>query len=304
MAKGKNAITQKQTQNRKGKKKVLITGSNGMLGSSLLGQLKKKYSIKGITIEDADITDINAITKVITKAKPDIVIHTAGYTKVDDCEGNSLLAYKVNAIGTRNVAVACQKIAASMVYISTDYVFDGTKNTPYIEFDAANPLSVYGKSKLAGEEFIRQILNRFYIIRTSWLYGKGGTNFVDTIINKAKTEKVLKVVEDQRGSPTYTNDLADKIGEIIKEEKYGIYHITNSGSCSWFDFAKKIIDIRNIGPIRLIPIKSSELNRPAKRPANSVLQNFMLELEGIPLLRSWEEAVREYVRWSRGDNRA
>jgi len=296
MAKGKNAITQKQTQNRKGKKKVLITGSNGMLGSSLFEQLKKKYSIKGITIEDADITDFDAVVKVIRKIKPDIVIHTAGYTKVDDCESNSLLAYKVNAIGTRNVAVACQKIDASMVYISTDYVFDGTKESPYTEFDAANPLSVYGKTKLAGEEFVRQILNRFYIIRTSWLYGKGGSNFVDTIINKAKKEKVLKIVDDQRGSPTYANDLADKIGENIKEEKYGIYHVTNSGSCTWFEFAKRIIEYSNIKGVDVIPIKSNALNRPAKRPANSVLQNFMLELEGIPLLRHWEEAVREYIR--------
>ncbi|MFZ3066059.1 MAG: dTDP-4-dehydrorhamnose reductase [Nitrospirota bacterium] len=295
MAKGKNAITQKQTQNRKGKKKVLITGSNGMLGSSLLEQLKKKYSIKGITIEDADITDFDAVVKVIRKIKPDIVIHTAAYTKVDDCESNSLLAYKVNAVGTRNVAVACQKIDASMVYISTDYVFDGAKDSPYIEFDSANPISVYGKTKLTGEEFIRHILNRFYIIRTSWLYGAGGTNFVDTIINKAKTEKELKIVDDQRGSPTHAKDLADKIGEIIDKERYGTYHVTNSGSCSWFEFAKKIVDISHIGHIRLISIKSSELNRPAKRPANSVLQNFMLELEGIPLLRHWEEAVREYV---------
>lgn len=293
MTKSKNAITQKQ--NRKRKKKVLITGSNGMLGSSLLEQLKKKYSIKGITIEDADITDFDAVVKVIRKIKPDIVIHTAGYTKVDDCEGNSLLAYKINAIGTRNVAVACQKIAASMVYISTDYVFDGIKDSTYTEFDATSPISLYGKSKLAGEIFVQQILSRFYIIRTSWLYGSGGTNFVDTIINKAKTEKVLKVVDDQKGSPTYTKDLADKIGEIIDKERYGTYHVTNNGSCSWFEFAKKIVDMSHIEPIRLIPIKSSELNRPAKRPANSVLQNFMLELEGIPLLRSWEEAVREYI---------
>lgn len=295
MAKGKNAITQKQTQNRKGKKKVLITGSNGMLGSSLLEQLKKKYSIKGITIEDADITDFDAVVKVIRKIKPNIVIHTAAYTKVDDCESNSILAYKVNTIGTRNVAVACQKIDASMVYISTDYVFDGTKESPYTEFDATNPLSVYGKTKLAGEEFVRQILNRFYIIRTSWLYGKGGSNFVDTIINKAKKEKVLKIVDDQRGSPTYANDLADKIGEIIKEEKYGIYHVTNSGSCTWFEFAKRIIEYSNIKGVDVIPIKSNALNRPAKRPANSVLQNFMLLLEGIPLMRPCEEAVREYI---------
>ena len=263
MAKGKG---------QKVKRKLLITGSNGMLGKALVERLSKKYSIKAITREDADITDLNTITKVITKIKPDIVIHTAAYTKVDDCESNSIHAYKVNAIGTRNVAVACQRIDASMVYISTDYVFDGTKNAPYIEFDAANPISIYGKTKLAGEEFVRQILNRFYIVRTSWLYGEGGVNFVDTIINKANTEKELKIVNDQRGSPTYTKDLADKIGEIISRERYGIYHVTNSGSCSWFEFAKKIVDISNIGPIRLIPIKSSELNRLAKRPANSVLQ--------------------------------
>lgn len=286
MAKGKG---------QRAKKKVLITGSNGMLGKALVKRLSRKYSIKAISREDADITDLNAIAKVITKAKPDIVIHTAAYTKVDDCESNFLLAYKVNAIGTRNVTIACQRIDASMVYISTDYVFDGTKESPYTEFDATNPLSVYGKTKLAGEEFVRQILNRFYIIRTSWLYGAGGVNFVDTIVNKAKTEKELKIVDDQRGSPTYVNDLADKIGEIIKEEKYGIYHVTNSGSCTWFEFAKRIIEYSNIKGVDVIPIKSNALNRPAKRPANSVLQNFMLELEGIPLMRPWEEAVGEYL---------
>ena len=286
MAKGKG---------QRGKKKVLITGADGMLGKALVEQLSKKYSIKAISRKDADITDLNAIIKVIVKTKPDIIIHTAAYTKVDDCEGNSPLAYKVNAIGARNVAVACHKIDASLVYVSTDYVFDGTKNSTYTEFDATGPISVYGKSKLAGEIFIQQILSRFYIIRTSWLYGAGGANFVDTIINKAKTEKELKVVDDQRGSPTYTKDLADKIGEIIDKERYGTYHVTNNGSCSWFEFAKKIIEYSSIKGVDVVPIKSNALNRPAKRPANSVLQNFMLELEGIPLLRSWEEAVREYI---------
>jgi dTDP-4-dehydrorhamnose reductase len=274
---------------------LLITGSNGMLGKALVERLSKKYSIKAITREDADITDLDEIAKVIKKTKPDIVIHAAAYTKVDDCESNSIHANKINAIGTRNVAVACQKIDASMVYISTDYVFDGAKESPYTEFDITNPISVYGKSKLAGEKFVRQMLNRFYIVRTSWLYGEGGVNFIDTIINKAKTEKVLKVVDDQFGSPTYTKDLADKIGEIISRERYGIYHVTNSGSCSWFEFAKKIVEYSNIKGIDVIPIKSNALNRPAKRPANSVLQNFMLELEAIPLLRSWDEAVGEYV---------
>ena len=241
-----------------------------MLGSSLLERLKKKYSIKGITIEDADITDFDAVVKVIRKIRPDIVIHTAGYTKVDDCESNINLAYRVNGIGTRNVAVACQRIDASMVYISTDYVFGGTKDSPYIEFDAVSPLSVYGKTKLAGEEFVRQILNRFYIIRTSWLYGAGGVNFVDTIINKVNTVGAegnvpLKVVDDQTGSPTYTKDLADKIGEIIDRERYGIYHVTNSGSCSWFEFAKKIIDISHIGPIRLISIKRQRIKQTSQK---------------------------------------
>lgn len=284
----------------KAKKKTLITGANGMFGGSLLGQLKKRYSIKGITRKEADITDLNAITKVIAKAKPDIVIHTAAYTKVDDCESNINLAYKVNAIGARNVAIACHRIEAALVYISTDYVFDGTKDSPYIEFDPVNPLNIYGKSKLAGEIFVQQLLKKFYIIRTSWLYGKGGANFVDTIINRAKNvgahgNAPLKIVDDQTGSPTYANDLADKIGDIIKEERYGIYHATNSGVCSWFEFAKRIIECAGIKGIDIIPIKSHSLNRPAKRPSNSVLKNFMLELEGIPLLRSWDEAVREHI---------
>ncbi len=298
MAKGKG---------QKVKKKVLITGANGMLGRALVEKLGERYAVKGITIDDADITDLDAIAKVITKIKPALVIHAAAYTKVDECESNISLAYRVNAIGTRNVAIACQGIDASMVYISTDYIFDGTKDSPYVEFDPANPLSIYGNSKLAGEVFVQQVLSRFYIIRTAWLYGEGGANFVDTIINKAKTEKQLKVVDDQRGSPTYTKDLADKIGEVISREGYGIYHITNSGSCSWFEFAKKIVEIslkknRSYMTYKtsIVPIKSSELKRPAKRPANSVLRNFMLELEGISLMRHWEEALKSYL--SNGDS--
>ncbi|KXG76279.1 dTDP-4-dehydrorhamnose reductase [Thermotalea metallivorans] len=274
--------------------KILVTGASGMLGHDLVKVLCKEHEVVKASSYDFDITDIDKTVLWVKNLKPQIVIHAAAYTEVDGCESNVDIAYKVNALGARNVAVACNEIGASMVYISSDYVFDGLKGQAYKEFDNTNPLSIYGKSKLAGENYVREVLDRFYIVRTSWLYGLNGKNFVTTMINLSKTKRELNVVNDQIGSPTYTFDLAKAIEKLIEKQTYGVFHITNSDYCSWYDYAKEIFDITHIN-IKVNPITTEELNRPAPRPKYSVLENYCWKLEGYTPLRSYKEALREYI---------
>ncbi len=294
--------------------KVVITGATGMLGSDLITVLNDKYELHGLDIKElphhlslasynlVDITDTQETYRVITKINPDLVIHTAAYTDVDGCEKNSDLAYRVNALGTRNVALACQRFDAALMYISTDYVFDGEKDNPYFEYDKPNPQSIYAKSKFWGEEYVHQLLNKFYIVRTSGLFGKNGKNFVKAILNLAQQEKKIKVVNDQTTSPTYTKDIANAISQLISfnvqrstfNGLYGIWHVTNSGSCSWYEFAKEILQITN-SEVEIYSIISSELKRPAKRPKYSVLNNYCWQLEGWKLLRHWKDALKEYL---------
>ncbi|MDK2917577.1 MAG: dTDP-4-dehydrorhamnose reductase [Candidatus Petromonas sp.] len=275
--------------------KVLLTGSNGMLGTDLIKVLSKENEVIASTRKDFDITDINGTINYIKEVKPDVVVHSAAYTDVDGCESNIDTAYKVNAIGARNVATACNEIDAAMVYISTDYVFDGSKGEAYTEFDTVNPLSIYGKSKLAGENYVKGLLNKYYIVRTSWLYGMNGKNFVTTMLNLSKKMDSLSVVNDQIGSPTYTPDLAEAISKLIQKPTYGIFNITNSDYCSWYDYAKLIFDIANID-IEVNPTTTEEFNRPAPRPKYSVLENYCWKLEGYKPLRPYKEALREYIR--------
>jgi len=250
-----------------------------------------------------DITNFEKTYKTITKINPEIVIHTAAWTNVDGAEKNPGDAYRLNIIGTRNVALACQRFDAAMIYISTDYVFDGEKKEPYIEFDKANPLSVYGKSKYYGELIVQQLLNKFFIVRSSWLFGKNGKNFVKTILNLTKEQKEIKIVNDQVGSPTYTRDLAEAIKLLLTSHfslltgLYGTYHITNSGSCSWYEFAKEIVKLVQSpkSEVKITPIITEKLNRPAKRPKNSQLKNFFWELNGFEPLRNWQEALSDYL---------
>ena len=284
-------------------KRVLITGSSGMLGTDLCQELRKSYKVMGIDLAEADITKKSEIEAAIKKASPDIIIHTAGMTDVDGCELDPEKAYKVNSDGTKNVALACKAAGAILIYISTDFVFDGKKKNPYKETDRARPLGVYADSKLKGEEAVKKTLKKHLILRTSWLYGKHGKNFVDTIIAKAKTEKVLKVVKDQVGSPTYTKDLAKAIHKIAtviarpegpKQSQHGTYHISNSGAVSWFDYAKEILRLAG-SKTRVIPISSNELARPAKRPTMSVLDNSkFIKFTGYRM-RNWREALKSYV---------
>lgn len=285
--------------------KILITGANGMLGHDLKKVLcTDNYLVLG-TRDVFDITDIDNTIKFIAENRPDAVIHAAAYTDVDGCESNIEQAYKVNGLGARNVAVACQNVNAAMVYISTDYVFDGNKGSSYTEYDKANPMNIYGKSKLAGENYVKEICTRHYIVRTSWLFGLNGKNFVTTMLNLAKTKNEISVVDDQFGSPTYTFDLAQAIAKLIQRPTYGTFHITNSEFCTWNQFAKEIFecwqqisycDNNSEEKHTLVkPITTEELNRPASRPKYSVLENYNWQLEGYEKLRSYKDALKDYL---------
>lgn len=294
--------------------KILITGSSGMLGVDLCQELAESYELYGLDIvhspqsivhgfKKGDISDKNNISDIVEEIKPEFVIHTAAMTDVDGCELAKEKAYKINAEGAGNVAASCNKAGAVLIHISTDFVFDGKKNSPYKETDGTNPLSVYGDSKLKGEEAVKKELSNFFILRTSWLYGKHGKNFVDTIIAKAKTEKALKVVDDQVGSPTYTKDLAKAICRLLDivvhspqstVHGYGIYHVSNLGSTSWYGYAKEILRLAG-SRTEVIPISSEELNRPAKRPAMSILDNSKFCGFTGYKLRNWKDALKEYL---------
>jgi dTDP-4-dehydrorhamnose reductase len=274
---------------------IMIIGSEGMLGNDLVDILSKEHEVSTTTIETLDITDIDKTIETVKNNKPDVLVHAAAYTDVDASESYPDLAYKVNALGTRNVAVACYEANCTMVYICTDYVFNGNKGTPYQEYDQTNPLGVYGKTKYAGETYIQDILNKFYIVRTSWLYGYHGPNFVTTMLDLAKTNDTISVVNDQIGSPTYTVDLAKAIALLIKKPKYGIYHITNSEYCSWFEFAKEIFKQAQV-EINVKPVTTEEFPRPAPRPKYSVLENYNWKMEGYPKIRSYKEALTDYLK--------
>lgn len=275
--------------------KILITGAKGILGRALNNILSDKYKILSTDIGDLDITNYEKVINNFESFKPSLVIHCAAHTNVDGCELDPEKAYLVNSTGTQNIALACQKHDAAMVYISTDFIFDGKKGNPYLEIDPPNPISVYGKSKLMGEACTAQLLNKFFIVRTSWIYGSGGKNFVDTIIKLAEEKDELRVVDDQVGSPTYARDLAEALAELIKTPFYGIYHITNSDFCSWYEFSKDILRLSGFTKTKIIPITSEELKRPAPRPHYSVLSNQTYRLRGFKGLRSFKDALKDYL---------
>lgn len=284
------------------KTKILITGSEGMLGSSLVNALTPGYEVKGIDIDDCDITNKKDTIRLIKNYNPRIIIHAAAYTDVDGCELNSEKAFAVNASGTQNVARTAKELNATMFYISTDYVFDGRKDKPYTETDIPNPVNIYGQSKLEGERATQSLLDKYIILRTSWLFGHRGKNFVTTILQKATENKTIHVVRDQFGSPTYTLDLVSAIKVILSyldfqtsTKLYGIYHITNSGICSWYEFASKIISLKQL-KTQVLPITSLESKRPAQRPKNSVLDNSKSMSTFNLKLRAWSEALGHFLQ--------
>lgn len=268
--------------------KIIVLGADGMLGTALK-KILNHSGVHNFNKSEVDITDKKSVFGKISQIKPSIVVNLAAYTNVDACESNQKTAFDVNAEGVKNIAEACKKNNSAMIHISTDYVFDGTKES-YNEDDKTNPINIYGKSKELGEKYLIGTLNNYYLIRSSWMFGENGNNFVDTIVSLAKQKKVLRVVNDQYGRPTYTADLAKQIKDMAEMDiPFGIYHITNSNTCTWFEFASKIVEFAKID-CDVQPMPSSELGRPAKRPKYSVLENNKLKP-----LRSWQSALKEYM---------
>ena len=276
--------------------KILITGANGLLGHEL-SSILKDHTLILLSHSQLDISDPESVNKQIDSSSPDIIINSAAYTQVDACETNYDLAFKSNAIGPKNLAIKCKQLGIPLIHISTDYVFEGNKkkNSPLVEDDKLGPKTVYGKTKLEGEKMVQENCQKYFILRTAWLYGEG-KNFVKTMLSLSKKNKELKVVNDQIGSPTYAKDLAKAIKEIIekKSDKYGIYHVTNKGEVSWYEFAKKIFEIKNI-EIKVNPCTSEEFPRPAPRPHYSVLSNQKWIDAGFTPMRDYEEALNEYL---------
>jgi len=274
--------------------KVLIAGSSGQLGKAVVEVFfKDGIDVCPVPHSRVDITDRNMVDGIIKAYLPDVVINCSALTDVDLCEREIDRAFKVNAIGAKNLALASRKYDTHLIHISTDYVFDGKKDSPYIEFDRPNPINIYGKSKLEGENFVKTFLQRFTIIRTSWLYGDGN-NFVKKIIERARQEKVVKVVDDQFGSPTYTYDLAEALLPIAKSEVYGLYHFANTGVVSRFQEANFIIERLKLDT-EVIPVKSEDYITLAERPRYTPLKNYLLELEGVFYGRDWESAMEEFL---------
>ena len=276
--------------------RVVIVGARGMLGTDLMRAFSDRGELTGLDIEELDITDEARCRACIGELSPDVVINAAAMTRVDDCESHVEEAFRVNALGAGNVAAAASDSGARLVHYSTDYIFDGRKQGPYVEDDPPSPLGVYGRSKLQGEELVRTRCEEHLIIRTAWLFGCSGPNFIRTILTAARNGRQLRVVNDQFGSPTYTVDLADQSMRLVEAGVRGTYHVTNRGSCTWYELARFALDCAAMGAVNVEPVTTAEYPRPAPRPANSVLANARLLNEGFPALRHWTEAVREYIR--------
>lgn len=274
--------------------KILVTGAGGMLGQALVPCLESRgHNVLALPKEALDVTNYNQVLEALTKAKPDIVIHCAAYTKVDQAESEPGLAYLINGYGTENLAVSCNTLNLPMLYVSSDYVFDGEQNQPYNPWDATRPLSIYGKSKLAGERAVQRHLLRFYIVRTSWLYGPNGKNFVDTILGMAEERKTLRIVSDQIGTPTCTLSLSETIADLITTGRWGIYHASDDGVTNWYEFAKEIT--RGTGA-EIIPIETKDMPRPATRPKYSVMDKTTLINTIGRELPTWQESLQAYLQ--------
>lgn len=274
--------------------KVLVTGANGQLGYDVVKELQKQnIECYGASRQDFDIVDFEATENFIKNYIPDAVIHCAAYTAVDKAEDEQGLCYLVNASAPENIAEICKKINAKMLYISTDYVFDGIKDGFYEVDDKPNPINVYGKTKLLGEQAVQRILNKYFIVRISWVFGEHGNNFVKTMLRLGKERKEISVVADQYGSPTYTADLAPLLVKMIQTEKYGIYHATNEGVCTWAEFAEEIFKIAGMD-VKVNYITTAEYPTRAKRPMNSRLSKKNLKAKNFELLRGWQESLSAY----------
>ena len=276
--------------------KVLVTGVRGQLGYDVVRELKKRQiEAVGVDVEEMDITDPAQTETVIREAAPDAVIHCAAYTAVDAAEDNEELCREVNARGTENVARICGEMNIKMMYISTDYVFDGKGTRPWEPDDPRDPLNVYGQTKYEGELAVEKYVKKFFTVRIAWVFGVNGKNFIKTMLNLGKTHDKLTVVNDQTGSPTYTYDLARLLADMIQTEKYGRFHATNEGICTWYEFACEIFRQAGID-VEVAPVASDEYPSKAKRPENSRMSKKKLKENGFELLPSWQDALKRYLK--------
>lgn len=277
-------------------KKILVTGCNGQLGRAINKQYSgvDKIEIVNTDVADLDITDIGQTLDLVRQIKPYAIINCAAHTGVDACETECDSAYRINSVGPRNLSIAATETGAKLIHISTDYVFAGDAKTPYTEFDKPDPQGMYGKTKLAGEQFVQQFAKNYFIIRTAWLYGDG-KNFVRTMLRLAETQETVRVVKDQLGSPTSAKELAKIIDQLIWTENYGVFHGTCEGVASWADFAEEIFRLAKKST-QVVRVTTEEYGNPVKRPAYSVLENYMLKLTTDYHAADWQDALAEYLR--------
>ncbi len=276
--------------------KVLVTGYKGQLGYDVIKRLNKSnIDCLGVDIDDFDITNEKQTFDYIVNYNPDVVVHCAAYTAVDKAEEDKEKCFNINVIGTRNIAKACKQIDCKMVYISTDYIFDGQGETPFEVDDVPNPINYYGETKYLGENEVTNLIKKYFIIRISWVFGINGNNFIKTMLRLAETKNEISVVSDQIGSPTYTYDLAKLIVSMIQEDKYGIYHATNEGYCSWYEFALEIFKQSNID-IKVNPIKTEDYKTLAKRPMNSRLSKKILDKNNYKRLPFWRDSILNFLK--------
>ncbi len=284
-------------------RRILVVGAKGMLGRDLVKVLYStfrtdKHSNWEVLEWDIDEIDIREEKRTVTKIesfRPEIVINVAGYTDVDGCESNEEKAFAVNAEGMKHVALGALRCRAKVVYLSTDYIFDGKKREPYLEDDPPHPLSVYGRSKWKGEQYVRELVEDALIVRTQWLYGRNGNNFVTSILRQVREKKVLSIVNDQIGSPTYTVDLSEAISVLLQFDARGVFHVANSDLCTWYTFGQAILKLSGMERVKVIPISSKELGRPAVRPPYSVLHCQKLKQVTGMILRPWSEALKDFL---------
>ena len=269
--------------------RVLLAGAGGQLGLELAGVLpERNHEVVALDRQGLDVADPEAVESAIDEHGPEIVINAAAYTNVDRCEDETGLAYAVNALGPRNLAQACERRGCALLHVSTNYVFDGENGRPYEPFDSPNPISAYGRTKFAGEEYVMRLMNRWYVVRSAGVYGRGH-NFVRTMLRVASERDSLEVKDDEFISPTYARDLAEGIVRVVEGGRYGLYHLTNAGSCSWYEFTREIFRLTGV-ETEVVPIPGSEYPLPAARPANGVLSSL-----GGPELRHWKEALEDYL---------
>ena len=274
---------------------ILVTGSTGQLGSDVVKELLKRgYSTLSPNRSEFNLCSEDSIRNYILNSNCEAIVHCAAYTQVDKAEDEKDLCIKINATATKHIVKCAKILDIPMIYISTDYVFDGTKDGKYTENDETNPINIYGESKLAGEKYVQEILDKYYIVRTSWVFNINGKNFIETMLRLSKTNNQLSIVNDQIGSPTYTRDLSRLLVDMLETNKYGLYHATNEGYCSWYEFANTIFKLANIN-IDIKAINSNEYESRAKRPLNSKLSKDKLIEYGFKPLPHWEDALKDYL---------